>query len=136
MVSVIFVELKKVIPILFLSMYLVSTTELYQLVKLPFLVEHFNEFQKENSESSLWGFLCMHYVSGDKNDADNDKDMKLPFKSHESCSSSNIVAFASNVFSIAIDKPFINETTTFPLFDESFIGASFQSTIWQPPKFC
>ena len=121
---------------MFLSIYLISTTELYQLVKLPFLVEHFNEFQKENSESSIWEFLCMHYVSGDMNDEDNDKDMKLPFKSHESCSSSNILAFTSNIFSIAIDKPYTLETTKFTLFDESFIGASFQSNIWQPPKFC
>jgi hypothetical protein len=105
-------------------------------VKLPFLVEHFVEYQKGNSESSLWGFLCMHYVSGDMNDNDNDKDMKLPFKSHEDCSNLNLEPFTANVFSSEIIKPIINETQTFPPRNESFLNSTFQSNIWQPPKFC
>jgi len=116
-------------------MYLISTTELYQLVKLPFLVEHFNVFQKENKEASLWGFLCMHYVSGDMSDSDNDMDMKLPFKSHESFTNSNISAFAPSNISTEICKIIVHETLSFPSFDEPFLNSSLLSNIWQPPKF-
>ena len=78
----------------------------------------------------------MHYVSGDMNDTDNDKDMKLPFKSHEDCSNLNSESFAITVFSSEIIKPIINESHTFPPRNESFLNSSIQTNIWQPPKSC
>lgn len=94
------------------------------------------EHKQEDKSLTLLEYLCIHYVHNDANDGDSDKDMKLPFKSHESCYNSNFESFAANIFSIEIAKPFINETQFFPPFDESFLNSSFQSNIWQPPKFC
>ena len=72
--------MKRIIALTFLSLYLISTTELHQLLKLPALVEHFSEHQQKDKTITLWKFLCIHYANGNKKDADYEKDSKLPFK--------------------------------------------------------
>ena len=118
-----------------LSVYLISTTELYQLVKLPMLVEHFNEHKGQDKDITLWDFLCMHYAHGDVKDADHDKDMKLPFKSHDGCFSSSVIAYIPKDFP-TIAKPAHSISKTFSVFDEQFLTSSFLDCIWQPPKNC
>ena len=60
--------------------YLLSTTQLIELTKIPVLVDHFKEHRSQNSSITLLGFLDMHYAHGCPKDADYDKDMELPFK--------------------------------------------------------
>jgi hypothetical protein len=80
--------LKKLFAISFLFIYLFSTTELHQLLKAPLLIEHFMEHREENKDITLWQFLYAHYAGDYVKDADYDKDMKLPFKTHSNCVSS------------------------------------------------
>ena len=94
------------------------------------------EHKQENKDITLWKYLCIHYAHSNMKDADYEKDMKLPFKSHEDCSNLNFEPFTVTVFSSEIIKPIINETQLFPPRNESFLSSSFQSNIWQPPKFC
>ena len=120
---------------MFLFIYLVSTTELYQLLKAPLLVEHFIEHREANKDLTLWKFLYIHYAMGDVKDADYESDMKLPFKTH-----GNITMAVSNVFlpslKVIIEKPvqflqnksFVNK--------DLFLQSSFLSNIWQPPRSC
>jgi hypothetical protein len=115
---------------------MLSTTELSQLFKLPLLVEHFTEHRQENSDITLWDFLCMHYAHGIVKDADYDKDMKLPFKTHDGCTNSTISPFAPTNFSTEIVKTVISESRSFPSYKEAFTASSFLSTIWQPPRHC
>lgn len=129
-------RLKQLIAISFLSIYLLSTTEMYQLFKLPMLVEHFVEHKQENKDITLWDFLCMHYAHGIVKDADYDKDMKLPFKTHDGCINMTITAFTPNNISTGITKPVIIENKSFPHYHEVFTASSFLSSIWQPPKAC
>lgn len=129
----IFAPLKKLLAISLLSVFLLSTTELYELVKLPVLVEHFIEHKEQDHKMSLWEFLCMHYAHGDVRDADYAQDMKLPFKSHDNCPGANILAFEPNNFNI-IHKPIHKESEAFKIFDEQFLSDPFLSYIWQPPK--
>ena len=131
-----FAVLRKIISISLLSMYLLCATELHQLLKLPLLMEHFVEHKKENRDLTLWGYLCIHYAHGAVEDADHAKDMKLPFKSNEGCTDSNITAFVPNNFASEVEKPVINEPKCFPSHDETFLTSSFLSNIWQPPKSC
>jgi hypothetical protein len=129
-----FAVLKRLLTILILSAYLVSATELYQLVKLPFLVSHFISHKQENPKISLWSFLCLHYANGEVFDKDHDDDMKLPFKSHESASHVNFVASVPPT-NISIEKPFISQTRIYKCFNEAGPENQFPSGIWQPPKF-
>jgi len=54
-------------------------TPVGQLFKLPFLIEHFTKYQKQDG-ISLFAFLQDHYASN-HNDADLPEDEQLPFKS-------------------------------------------------------
>ena len=119
--------------IFILGAYLLSATELYQLVKLPFLVSHFISHKQENPKISLWSFLCLHYANGEVLDKDHDDDMKLPFKSHESASHVNFVASVPPS-AIHIEKPVIIQTRNYNCFNEPGLDDQFPSCIWQPPK--
>ncbi|KFF12755.1 hypothetical protein IW15_08160 [Chryseobacterium soli] len=73
--------MKKFVSIFLLMLYLVSTTELYQLLKIPELIEHYIEHKKLNPEMTLTAFLKTHYDHPIK-DGDYGKDQKLPFIIH------------------------------------------------------
>jgi hypothetical protein len=126
---------KKLFAISFLFIYLFSTTEFSQLLKMPLLVEHFIEHRKENSHLTLGQFLYMHYSKGDVYDADYTKDMKLPFKTHDNCVASIINVYLPSQ-KVVITKPvqFI-ENQHFNT-QETFLQSTFLSNIWQPPRIC
>ena len=53
--------MRRVLAILFLSVYLISTTEFGQLLKFPMLVEHYFEHKEKNSQITVIEFLALHY---------------------------------------------------------------------------
>ncbi len=132
----IFAVVKKAISIFFLAIYLLSTTQLGELLKLPILVHHFVEHKTENKNLSFLAFLEIHYAHGSPHDADYDKDMKLPFKT---ISHSNI---ASISFCTPIPNFKHNPIVYFQSNKQQFSAYSFTyssaflSSIWEPPKYC
>jgi hypothetical protein len=112
---------------------LVSTTELYQLLKLPVLLEHYTEHKKQNSDLSFLDFLSLHYNQAFDHD---NTDHKLPFKSHDSNISMNIVAFIAQPFSVILAKPIVFIDKTEIGFRQPNFTSSVISTIWQPPRAC
>ena len=129
--------MKKWIAIAFLSMYLVTTTELRQLLKLPVLVEHFTEHKSNDHSITLWKFFCMHYAHGVVHDADYNKDMKLPFKSHSCCNSSISFVFiiSEENYTFPVFK-FLDERKSITNFYTFLVSSSHLKAIWQPPQFC
>ena len=130
--------MKKYLSILFVSIYLFSAFQINEYLKIPILVEHFNEHQQENPKLSLWNFITDHYSHGEVFDADYEKDMKLPFKSHNhSGCFCSIVTFFAPIQSFNFEnKTFFNEYKK-PNFGYTFSFISnFHSSIWQPPKIC
>jgi len=126
---------KKIFAISFLLIYLFSTTELHQLLKMPVLIEHFMEHREENKNITLMQFLHIHYGMGDVKDSDYDKDMKLPFKTHDNC-----VTTFSNIYlpsaKVSIEKP-IQFLQKKPFIKrDQFLLTSHLSNIWQPPRIC
>ncbi|AZA92947.1 hypothetical protein EG343_21285 [Chryseobacterium nakagawai] len=125
--------MKKLISILLLSLYLVSTTEVYQLFKIPTLIEHYCEHKKLNPEMSLTAFLRTHYDHPVK-DGDYGKDQKLPFIIHSTP--------LSLVFTI--NQGFTFETATYhfsplqihkiPSKDEDLCCKGFLNSVWEPPR--
>ena len=128
--------MKRIIALTFLSLYLISTTELHQLLKLPALVEHFSEHQQKDKTMTLWKFLCIHYANGNKKDADYEKDSKLPFKTADNCNSFNHITllpeqkFCFNTIFLSTEKKEIQK------YHPSFSISNYLKSIWQPPKFC
>lgn len=108
-------------------------TELSQLLKVPVLIEHFVKHKAENPKLSFIGFLSMHYFNGNPHDQDYDQDMRLPFKSHNTCI--NILSLSSPLQS-DLDFKIILYPEEIKLRFPSEIDYASQcmQSIWQPPK--
>lgn len=126
---------KKLISILFLSLYLVSTTELYQLLKIPNLIEHYCEHKKLNPEMPLIAFLKTHY-NHPVNDGDDGKDQKLPFIIH-SAPLALVFTVMNPGFSFESKNSHVQQikSNKIPSKDEDFRFKGFAGSIWEPPRF-
>ena len=132
----IFAVVKKISAIFFFTIYLFSTTEIHQLLKLPLIFEHFSEHQKENKQISITEFLKIHYLNSAVKDKDYDKDMQLPFKSADDCISSISPAFVpvtiqhtdAELIDISPEKIFFLK--------DKVLLSSYLANIWQPPRDC
>ncbi len=127
--------LKKSISIFFFSLYLLSTTEARQLLKLPVIFQHYQEHRQENNQLTFLAFLDIHYMHGSPKDNDYDRDMQLPFKTPSDCISTIAFAYVPTSLSISIPKPVL-ETTGIKYLrtKEAFLPSSYLSRIWQPPR--
>lgn len=126
--------MKRILAILFLSLYLTTSTELHELFKLPVLYVHFIEHQSENKTLSLVEFLSQHYSQHQDHDNDLKKDAKLPFKTCQN-DVTHIQWFEPHemywqqynpVFSI--EKPSI-------LSNQVILPLEQLNAVWHPPKF-
>lgn len=126
--------MKKLISILLLSLYLVSTTELYQFLKIPVLIEHYMEHKELNPVITFNTFLKMHYHNPVK-DSDYQRDQQLPFASY---SGHLIVVFTiTPYFSFQFLEKKTNKIQSETiLYKSRFYSKEIQNSIWQPPKFC
>ena len=56
-----------------LTIYLFSFTEVKEVLKIPALIEHYQEHKSENKNISIIGFIALHYLSGSQKDSDYEK---------------------------------------------------------------
>ena len=127
--------MKKLISILLLSLYLVSTTELYQFLKIPVLIEHYLEHKEQNPKLTIGSFFKIHYDNPVK-DSDYTTDQKLPFVSHEA--HFIIVCTPATPFTFQLSG---KESNTIIVSKQTFYKSIFYNkdilnSIWQPPKSC
>lgn len=117
-----------------LSVYLMSTAHLTELLKLPALVAHFSEHRNESEEMTWWDFFCMHYGQGNVFDDDRDKDMKLPFKSVTVFSPS---AFICSPLPELLVSPWLPPAVPGLKFSQykSVYSSLYPASIWHPPKW-
>nr|WP_198999489.1 hypothetical protein [Flavobacterium sp. ASV13] len=126
--------MKKHLSILFLSVYLLSVTQLVELIKLPVMVEHYVEHKEQNPNLTFFQFLCIHYQGQDVYDADYEKDMKLPFKSHTNISSVVFYPLLQEYKTIQkVNYKYKKQNLYTYYFSYSSISLS---SIWQPPRDC
>lgn len=127
--------MKKAICIFFLGVYLISATELSQLLKFPMLIHHYAEHKGQIKDLTLWQYLVLHYQNDNIIDIDHNNDKQLPFKSHDCCSGYVIGAFVPTTFYTLCTKSFYKEPRTHFVSTEGFVNAVYLSSIWQPPRF-
>jgi len=106
------------------------------MLKLPLLLEHFNEHKTLNEGITLWGFMIMHYTNNDIKYADHDKDMRLPFKSNEGSVNIFSLTFIQNFTTIKLINQFERELKSYSVQNDHIFNSKFLSNIWQPPKSC
>ena len=131
--------MKKVLAIFFLTTYLISTTELGQLLKFPMLVEHYFEHKEKNPQINMMEFLALHYegnhLENHPHDEDYEHDQQLPFIVHIDVLSVSFVLTPPFSFEIETRKLVGKEPKALPL-DDAFSDNNYLSAIWQPPKSC
>lgn len=127
--------MKKIISIFFICIYLISFTEAKEILKLPLLIEHFQEHKSEKKETTVLGFFVLHYLSGNIKDSDYHEDMKLPFKTHDfSCYNLTIQDLPKIFeFNFSEIKIFENKNKNFYYFLNFSEGKTF--SFYPPPKF-
>ncbi|WP_394991759.1 hypothetical protein [Emticicia sp.] len=115
--------------------YLLSATELNQLLKLPILFSHFVEHQQQDPSMSFTDFLYHHYAIDHGDDGDAATDNKLPFKSHDHCCS--FIFPISIFFTIQLSqiKTIVIEKKNILFSSSANIISAYLSSIWQPPRF-
>ena len=128
--------MKKITAIFFAALYLLSTTEAHQLLKLPVIFEHFREHKNEDHSISLLRFLDIHYMHGSPRDKDYDRDMQLPFKTADDCIACFAPVFEPVLVQHEIPVPVQQAPPKLALQGSRRIRSSYSASIWQPPKSC
>lgn len=128
--------MKKFFAISMLFVYLFSTTEMHQLVKLPFLLEHFKEHQQNNKSLSFFDFLEIHYFNEGSNHQKSHEKSNLPFKNFQD-NHPNFVFNLPNNIDAFVSKPTLPNFFQKSAFSYQInITSKFKISIWQPPKIC
>lgn len=126
--------MKRFVSIILLIGFLNSTTELHQLLKLPMLIHHFFDHNKQEPTESFAEFIKEHYITHiDHSDKDNHEHDNLPFKTKDCATIHTTIAFSHQ------QTFFIKEPNTSPQiflieYNEVNYSPAALSNIWQPPK--
>ena len=105
-----------------------------ELLKLPFLIQHFLEHHADDAGKSFLTFLHEHYSIEKNDDAQHKEHEKLPFKSHHPLAAqSQVFCLSSLNFECKPDSPIIIKEQN--IHQEHFHYSSALSRIWQPPRF-
>jgi len=127
--------MRKVFVYFFLLVYLFSSTELSELLKMNVLMSHFGEHTKK-SNISFTDFIYIHYVNPHEDDGDNDENGKLPFQGQKDFNSMNytVVIPSTHLPSISYIQTLENKEKQNFYGVHSMMNSSFLSSIWQPPQ--
>ncbi|MCE2844022.1 MAG: hypothetical protein ACK4V7_03545 [Chitinophagaceae bacterium] len=126
--------LRKYVTILLMSLYLLGATEAYQLLKMPYLIEHYKTHKQYNNDLSFSTFIHIHYFTNQTYDSDYQQDMQLPFKS------SNRTISLLNFVSLFVPKQTIQPlvlnriSKNYVLFNDKKHLSNPLENIFQPPK--
>lgn len=126
--------MRKALVIFLMSLYLLGATEAYQLLKMPFLFEHYKTHQQISANLSFSAFIDMHYFTTTSYDNDYQQDMQLPFKT------SNRTISLLNFVSLFVPKQIIvpsivfENSQAFLHFDDKKHDSNNLKNIFQPPR--
>ncbi|MCU0350461.1 MAG: hypothetical protein MUF43_06455 [Flavobacterium sp.] len=123
--------MKKIAAILLVFLFMCANTSIGQLLKIPNLIEHYNEHKNELTTASISfiDFLESHYSKNAENNPEEHQD--LPFKTFEITSTVFVLVNNTN-FQIQPRKAVISNKQKF-FYQQSF-KSNLISSIWLPPK--
>ena len=128
--------MKRNIAIFLLSVYLFSTTEARELLKLPVVFMHYQEHKVLNKDLTILEFLDIHYMHGSPHDDDYDRDMQLPFKTPIPSTVITLNFVPPLPFFFCMKKVLSVEKKQRLPYTNSRYSYHFHSSIWQPPRAC
>lgn len=113
---------------------MISATELYELLKINVLLDHYAETQKQEGPVSFFKFLVMHYITDDGTKKDDDRDNQLPFKSSNNIIANNSFTFIVEKIEETVQRPVSSTTNNFSSYCNPFFNTAFCSPVWEPPR--
>ena len=126
----------KYLAFILLGFYLLSIVHPDELMKLPFLINHYSHHKSTNPGISIWQFIELHYGMGQLTGTEYDpEDESLPFKKPQNCVNNNSYYFQNCCLKLNfhIQQP---DISTLLIKRNIFFRSNFICTaIWQPPKF-
>ena len=122
--------MNKLIAYFLISVFMCANTSIGQLLKVPNLIEHYNEHKNELTTDSIsfMDYIVSHYSKNADNNHDHED---LPFKTLDN-SSSTLFAFSIITYQIQVVKPLISTQKKF-FYNKSF-KSNLIASIWLPPK--
>jgi len=115
-----------------LTLFLLDTTPLYQVLKSTQLVRHYIEHRAINNEVDFIEYLAMHYWGQDPDDKDDEKDMQLPFKRFEVQSATFLFIPTAKIL-IATNLPWPLQTG-YGMEKQQFYFNPALDTLFRPPQ--
>jgi len=125
-------KLQRIYSILLILIFLIAQTPAQQLLKLPLLIEHFNEHKQGRASFDLGDFFKMHYVDAEKKDKDYEKDMRLPFKKNDMHFFAGVFLCIQSEY-LEIEPVSVVSNKIYPTIDPALCNW-IHGSIWQPPK--
>jgi len=119
---------------LLLAFYLLSATAIHELIKVPRLVEHYFDHNREDIDVGLFQYLSLHYGIEDGTDLDAAEDRQLPFKSSEHFSSVSFVSVKPPVMNQGLRIAEIASGQKFQIRNDFYLPSQYLDRIWQPPR--
>ena len=122
--------MNKLIAYFLISVFMCANTSIGQLLKVPNLIEHYNEHKNELTTDSISfiDYIVSHYSKNADNNHDHED---LPFKTLDN-SSSTLFAFSIITYQIQVVMPLISTQKKF-FYNKSF-KSNLIASIWLPPK--
>lgn len=123
-------KMNKLIAYFLISVFMCANTSIGQLLKVPNLIEHYNEHKNELTTDSISfiDYIVSHYSKNADNNHDHED---LPFKTLDN-SSSTLFAFSIITYQIQVVKLLISTQKKF-FYNKSF-KSNLIASIWLPPK--
>jgi len=109
-----------------------NNTSLYQLSKIPVLIQHYQEHRQLDKTVDLLEFLSMHYWGTDRNDDDDDRDRQLPFKEFPSHLQLNLYVPTQKQVVVATTVRY--RPVRFPVLQNNLLPNPSLSSLFRPPK--
>jgi hypothetical protein len=128
-------RVKKTVAIFFMSIYMLSFSELHQFLRIPILIQHFIEHRHQDPSISLLNFLSLHYIHQYVVDEDYQKDKQLPFRHSDCCITTASITCECPVNTV-IELP-VRTTETkneYIISDEESHSLLSVADIFQPPR--
>ena len=122
--------MNKLIAYFLISVFMCANTSIGQLLKVPNLIEHYNEHKNELTTDSIsfMDYIVSHYSKNADNNHDHED---LPFKTLDN-SSNTLFAFSIITYQIQVVKSIISTQKKF-FYNKSF-KSNLIASIWLPPK--
>jgi hypothetical protein len=126
---------KKAVAIFFMSIYMLSFSELHQFLRMPVLIQHFIEHRHQDPSISLLSFLNLHYIHQYVKDEDYQRDKQLPFRHTDCCVTYTTICCECPVNStIEMPERTVETKNEYILHDEDNLSLLAIADIFQPPR--